>query len=81
MNNKSQTTIKTNINYIQKLYVHLKKIISKIKTSSDKLKLKKTTCTSLEMIWDQSIIGLGKNSHKTTKNSEVKKKAEVFKNN
>ena len=59
---QNQTTT-TNINYIKKLYFHLKNqnSITKSKQRQKKLKLNKLTCNSPEKIWNETKIRLGNN--------------------
>ena len=49
----------TNFIYIQNFSVFYKKLINKSKYRQIKLKLNRKNCTSLERIWDYSIMKLG----------------------
>ena len=76
---QNQTTITTNINYIQNSMSILKKNLLKLKIKSDKLKLKKRTFTLLEKIWDHSIKRLGNNyTEKNKKTAKIKKNCVYF---
>ena len=54
---QNQTT--TKIICIQNLMSNLKKNNKQVKRASDKTETPQKTCTSIEKIWDQSIIGRG----------------------
>ena len=58
---QNQTTITTNINYIQNFMSMLKKLTNKLKIASDIIEYKQITCVPLEKIWNHSIKRFGSN--------------------